>query len=383
MAASAAAESCVFGLKYPARCIAAQAAETDRTRFFVATEGLSDDNEVRLLDFDEDEFEITTQTFPHPHEVCSIAPSLNRADLLITTYRTGHSTHTSLWMLSALSTSDSGKLLNQSGNLGELLSVESPSTDDIKRALWEPHGRGSRILGVGGNVFCLYSLDSGMSTAKMENEVKASALGAQYGAERIECAKWDPINPDDLVFGVGSNLVGWDLRANKKTYSVNKAHSICVRDVDYNRNKSHHIATCGDDGKIRIWDNRKASGTAGPLMEISEHSHWVWSVSFNLFHDQLLLSASSDCVVNLHNAGSVSSAPHGLVVDDEDEMEEGSTEFKRDPVDGLAATFREFEDSVYCTAWSAADPWIFGSVSFDGRVLINMVPRDVKYSIIL
>ena len=36
----------------------------------------------------------------------------------------------------------------------------------------------------------------------------------------------------------------------------------------------------------------------------------VWSVAFNKFHDQLLLSSGSDTLVNLHNVVSVSSASY-------------------------------------------------------------------------
>ena len=53
------------------------------------------------------------------------------------------------------------------------------------------------------------------------------------------------------------------------------------------------------------------------------------------------------------------------------------------PVDGVVATFDQHEDSVYQVAWSAGDPWIFASLSFDGRVLVNFVPREHKYKIIL
>lgn len=34
-------------------------------------------------------------------------------------------------------------------------------------------------------------------------------------------------------------------------------------------------------------------------------------------------------------------------------------------------------------AWSSADPWLFASVSYDGRVAVNRVPGNVKYSILI
>ena len=34
-------------------------------------------------------------------------------------------------------------------------------------------------------------------------------------------------------------------------------------------------------------------------------------------------------------------------------------------------------------AWSAADPWMFASLSYDGRIAVNSVPSAVKYKILI
>ncbi|KAL0170754.1 hypothetical protein M9458_035350, partial [Cirrhinus mrigala] len=49
----------------------------------------------------------------------------------------------------------------------------------------------------------------------------------------------------------------------------------------------------------------------------------------------------------------------------------------------IIATYEEHEDSVYAVEWSAADPWLFASLSYDGRLVINRVPRALKYRILL
>ena len=51
--------------------------------------------------------------------------------------------------------------------------------------------------------------------------------------------------------------------------------------------------------------------------------------------------------------------------------------------DGQVSLYDEHEESCYAVAWSARDPWVFASTSYDGRVAINHVPRNVKYRIIL
>ena len=53
------------------------------------------------------------------------------------------------------------------------------------------------------------------------------------------------------------------------------------------------------------------------------------------------------------------------------------------PKDGVIATYEEHEDSVYASCWSTADPWVFASLSYDGRLVINKVPRAEKYKILL
>ena len=53
------------------------------------------------------------------------------------------------------------------------------------------------------------------------------------------------------------------------------------------------------------------------------------------------------------------------------------------PKDGVISTYEEHEDSVYAVDWSTADPWVFASLSYDGRLVINRVPRAEKYKILL
>lgn len=38
---------------------------------------------------------------------------------------------------------------------------------------------------------------------------------------------------------------------------------------------------------------------------------------------------------------------------------------------------------MYCVEWSSVDPWVFASLSYDGRVIISKVPKQYKYKILL
>ncbi|KAG5459991.1 MAG: hypothetical protein BJ554DRAFT_8024, partial [Olpidium bornovanus] len=119
----------------------------------------------------------------------------------------------------------------------------------------------------------------------------------------------------------------------------------------------------------------------------------VWSVSYNRYHDQLLLTTGSDCLVNLHSVVSVSSAQHGSSPRRDDDVRSGSGSSTSSPVrrsydkrltDGIVQRYdQQHEESVYCGAWSAADPWIFATLSYDGRLVVNFVPNSYKNNILL
>jgi WD40 repeat protein len=69
---------------------------------------------------------------------------------------------------------------------------------------------------------------------------------------------------------------------------------------------------------------------------------------------------------------------------DEDDLDTSKTRVQVEPMrDGVVSLYEEHEDSVYAVEWSSSDPWIFASLSYDGRLVINRVPRATKYSIIL
>ena len=52
------------------------------------------------------------------------------------------------------------------------------------------------------------------------------------------------------------------------------------------------------------------------------------------------------------------------------------------PRDEVIATYEEHEDSVYAAVWSTADAWVFASLSYDGRLVLNHVPSKEKFSIL-
>lgn len=114
------------------------------------------------------------------------------------------------------------------------------------------------------------------------------------------------------------------MRSGQSSFALPCHHNSnsLLRAVDYNPNKPYHIATGGDDASVHLWDVRYLDK---PLMKVEGHTHWVWSVAFNPSQDQLLLTSSSDTLVNLQNVVSVSSASYlDVSSDDEDEGQSDS-----------------------------------------------------------
>lgn len=126
-----------------------------------------------------------------------------------------------------------------------------------------------------------------------------------------------------------------------------------------------------------------------PVVSLLTHSHWIWSIRYNQFHDQLVLTCSSDSRVILTRIGSLASQPVSLEDTDDISSDEAppsngsgkSSKQQHATRDEIVATFEEHEDSVYAAEWSS-DPWRFASLSYDGRLVLNKVPKSEKFNIL-
>jgi WD40 repeat protein len=164
------------------------------------------------------------------------------------------------------------------------------------------------------------------------------------------------------------------------------------------------------------------------------HSHWTTRAMYNPFHDQLVLSGGSDGIANLWRISSCSSAPllelngddeddgnssvggggghsdmedgkgddaanddeddaranyiwapKGDDGDDESEKEDKSKSPKNDESTAQDVRVTRFEcsDVTADLAWSAADPWVYATLSHDGAIVVHHVPSKEKYKILL
>ena len=95
------------------------------------------------------------------------------------------------------------------------------------------------------------------------------------------------------------------------------------------------------------------------------------------------MTCSSDNRVVLSSIPSLSSEPFKTVINEEDQSIEDTAASTKTEPDRVVKVYEDHEDSVYVAEWSSVEPWVFASLSYDGRLVINKVPKEEKYKIIL
>eukprot|EP01006_Ploeotia_vitrea_P009008 TRINITY_DN21265_c0_g1_i1.p1 TRINITY_DN21265_c0_g1~~TRINITY_DN21265_c0_g1_i1.p1 ORF type:complete len:386 (+),score=193.88 TRINITY_DN21265_c0_g1_i1:53-1210(+) len=381
-------ESAIYGLKYQARCIAANSGELEEHEFWVGTLNVGGDNELHLTRFDESDNKIeAVSVFAHDDEIWSITPCSVSSEHLITVHSNAKDKRqrATLWRAPAAqqdkTEDDAGDVGDdhKSGTLERIVELGGHN-GRVRSVTWKPSDGGNAesqssdawsVVTLDDSTVRLWDLGVSGADAVEDSTKCASSEPLELGRRQAFTAgSWDPHHTNQFVTVNGTSIRGWDLRTMKTTQHVERAHLDTIRDVDYNPNKPYHVVTCSDDRLVKFWDLRKASA---PLKSLSRHSHWVWTTKYNRFHDQLVLSAGTDTSVTLWSIVSISSAPLGDLEDPANEKEG----------DKMITTYDEHEDSVYSIAWSVCDAWIFASLSYDGRVVVNHVPAAEKYKILL
>jgi len=365
--------SAIYGLESQGRALCSHTNEAETIRFFLGTLSTRSEGQIHQLDFEEETNQITRRVYkPRIGEIWQIQCCPTTPDLLGICHNeiTDKSSQmkSSLWRLpdKNKSTQNSQDALQPECELNlEKLQLDK---ENVLYLDWHPSRKGVIATVLERNLV-IWDVANGAAQVKTNFEIP----------NKVYSGKWNPhLDGNQFALISGPSLSGTDIRSMKTVWNFPKAHNFQIRDVDFNPNKQYYLATCGDDCITRFWDFRKPNEA---LKVLDCHSHWVWRVRFNNFHDQLVLTASSDSRVLLHSLPSISSEPKGHAVfsDSEEDVERNSTPLE----EGILAKYEEHEDAVYAVEWSAYDPWIFASLSYDGRLVINRVPKSQKYKIIL
>ncbi|AEE29984.1 WD40 repeat [Arabidopsis thaliana x Arabidopsis arenosa] len=335
-----------YGLKYQSRCISDVKADTDYTSFLTGTLSLKEENEVHLLRLSSGGSELICEgLFSHPNEIWDLASCPFDQRIFSTVFSTGESFGAAIWQIPELY----GQL--NSPQLERVASLDA-HVGKINCVLWWPSGRCDKLISIDEQNIFLWSLDCSKKSAEVLSKDSAGMLHSLSGGA------WDPHDVNAVAATGESSVQFWDLRTMKKVNSIEHAH---VRGVDYNPKREHILVTAEDESGIHVWDLRKAKV---PVQELPGHTHWTWAVRCNPEYDGLILSAGTDSVVNLWYASATSS---------DDKTSESPVESTRQRVNPLLNSYTDYEDSVYGLAWSSREPWVFASLSYDGRVIIESV----------
>ncbi|KRX72957.1 Protein TSSC1 [Trichinella sp. T6] len=357
----------IFGLDFQARSLATLINDEEKSIFIAGTQSLKNENQIYYFAYDENsDQKLFKQTFPHDAgEIWYLAGCPIQGDVFASSYMTKNcKPKCSIWRLKSLQGSTTETL-----QLNETATIDVEGHRYVPRFLWKPFSASEACILIGCHLIFV-DLKNGM-----EQFNKRKVTVNEDSQNPWTVAKWDPHHDSCcLTLAQGTTIFGWDSRSNKQTYLIEDAHSLCIRDLDFNPNRPYYLMTGANDGFIHFWDIRK---TKERIARFAHHSHWVCSVRFNPVHDQLFLSSSTDSKVVLWCAASFSSESVDLSFNND--MEDSNIS---NIPDGPLREYDDHEESVYCCEWSACDPWVFASLSYDGRIVIKRVPRDLKYTIL-
>lgn len=221
--------------------------------------------------------------------------------------------------------------------------------------LWDLDGLQNEFKVIHGSSISTVSLQS----SKLGNQV----VNFTADGETIRSAALAPYDPTLSVISTdkkGLQLV--DFRSKRSTIFDNtqNIHGFgYVTAIDFNRSKPGQFMTAGSDGIIIIHDIRYGpSSTISSIRQMKAHEHTVQHCLFNPFHDELVLSCSSDQTVKLWDLTGQESA-------------------------SLISRLAEFGDSVVGLCWSSCSPWVFAGLSYNGKILVDAVPNNKKMDILL
>eukprot|EP00731_Ephydatia_muelleri_P009048 Em0004g1386a len=365
----------IYGLEFQgrtltARALAAKSSEEDKIFFLCGTQSLRYENQVHLLEYDEDTGVLDKVVFAHPAgEIWHISTSSNPTakDIFCTCYGKfvdGKSVVcAAMWRLK-----EGGAEHSPLDQVCEL-----PHASNVRCTCWHPELADQ-----------LVSIDDKKLTSWKITESDVKELSHLVLEEKTQSQPtysalcWNSHqNCSQVLYSTDLSIRSWDMREKpSKQSSVNleQPHGSCVRSLDFNPNKPQNFASCGDDCTVKFWDARKSDQ---PLLVQRNHSHWIWSVQFNHIHDQLVLTAGSDCQVVLARVASIASEP--LKHTDDNDTDATTSPPAKDEV---VQVYQEHEDSVYSAKWSLSDAWVFASLSYDGRLVISHVPSSEKFRIL-
>ncbi|XP_022125484.1 EARP and GARP complex-interacting protein 1 [Pieris rapae] len=364
--------SIIYGLEYQTRALSPQY-ESDAIRFFIGTQSLKPQtNQVHVVELEEDTGALHTKVYKHDiGEIWHLRCSPHDAATLMTTHNSYDrensqcSMGVSIFKLPTLDVipkdiDELSAMQSQNAEEMELLTTINPEKpeEEIRYSEWHPTDTNCISIVMDGSVSVRDITTTQGYNITPEGRTRLKFTGG----------KWSPQAAHQFAVLQDTHIKCFDTRADcKPVWGIDNAHRQLARDLDFNPNRQFQLATVGDDAALNIWDYRNPKE---PIFSRTDHSHWVWTVRYNTYHEQLLVTGSSDGRALLTAAASICDT------DDDKKLSQVLE-------DGVLQSYEQHEDSVYCVEWSTAEPWTFASLSYDARLVLSRVPRHFKYKILL
>jgi len=249
----------------------------------------------------------------HNYEINSLAASPTDKSIVATVYSTldGRGGRATIWSLPELPLhpdTETDLVVNGSGepvtqglvrvvDVPGVPSAASPqSADPMHHFQWAPnvpeHKAGTFITAHSSGVRSWVLQEGGgveeVGAARFDHEV--SVVGG---------VAWDPHHPAEAAVATDGEVSMWDLRSGDMSRKISEAVSVSsgvVRGLSYNTNKPWHLATCGDDFRVKLWDLRRC---AAPVKILDGHTYWlVLCPSSSLQHVTFSLAPYLTCLLS-------------------------------------------------------------------------------------
>ncbi|RNF08343.1 WD40 repeat protein [Trypanosoma rangeli] len=339
-----------YGLELQARSIAplyhSSNGKIDSHRFLVGTSSFAGDNKIHVLEYQDETrlLECSTVWF-HEEEVFGLwsSPSLTEPSLL------------------AVSSPGTTRVFQVPETLSRELRDVTAFDVVASQVLWDLDGLQNEVRLTSQDTLRVYALGEGNAG----KEVSRFCIG---GGTQISCAALDAHHSS--VCMVACEKLGLYLIDTRKKNPESIANTATLhgmgltRCIDFSSCQMNLILTSGDDGCV-LWHDLRMSGTTCCVerrQHLQAHNHAVPRALLNPFRDELLISCSSDHTLKLW-----------------DSSKQGDDHEPAVCLKKLA----DFGDSVVDACWSSGAPWVFAGVSYNGRVLVDDVPKEKKMAILL
>lgn len=358
-----------YGLEHQARCVAPfyQGGRPEGIhRFIAGTASSSGPNKLHVIDYHEATRTIEcSAVWNHDGEVWGLwtSPSLSSDSSLFATY-TPMDDQCRIYQVRP-----SGIELRDCSVLASL-------PVGTRQVVWDREGLQVEVRTASARDISVYRLE----TLASPGTQPVARYSIPSSTSSVVTVVADPHRAHVTAAATDNNVFLCDTRAKKIVNTnmvVDASLGSSIRGLDMSPATADRMITACSDGTLLLWDMRQPSTP----IALHVHQHHCLGAAFHPYHDQLVLSWSSDHTVkvldtqeyyNINQAGVAS--PAGLQPLPQQRHVWGVQPEK---------TIADFGDSVYSASWSNSGTWIFAGVSFHGKVLVDTVPHDTKMRVLL